>query len=184
MHIMLFGGAFDPPHNGHLQIAQAILDQRLADELWFVPCAAHPFGKKMSPAADRLAMVRRATEIPICTFEVERPATSYTIDTIEHFAELQPHDHFSWLIGSDQLPSFTRWQRWQDLVSHFTVFVYPRQDFPFEQLQVGMIVLKQLPLITISSTIIRELASKSASIDHLVPVGVAEYITAHNLYAI
>lgn len=183
MHIMLFGGAFDPPHNGHLQIAQAILDQQLADALWFVPCAAHPFGKKMSPSANRLEMLRRATELPISTFEVEKSATSYTIDTIEYFAKRQPNDHFSWLIGSDQLPSFTRWQRWQDLIKNFTVFVYPRQDFPFDQLQAEMVALKQLPLVTISSTLIRELASNNARIDQLVPASVAEYITRHRLYA-
>ena len=183
MHIMLFGGAFDPPHNGHLDISHAIVEQKIADEIWFIPCATHPFGKKMSPVADRLALLRLADHVTINTHEIDSVQTSYTFDTIEHFATTQPQHRFSWLIGSDQLPSFTRWHRWEDLIENYSVYVYPRQDFPFDQLQAGMITLKQLPRITISSTMIRALVQKNAPIDHLVSPAVASYIQEHHLYA-
>ncbi len=182
MHIMLFGGAFDPPHNGHIQITQAILDQGIAEHVWLIPCAQHPFGKKMSAAADRLAMLHEVGSLTINTYETDRTDTSYTIETIEHFAKNQPNDTFSWLIGSDQLPAFTRWHRWQDLVTKFRVYVYPRQNFPFEQMQAGMIALKKLPLITVSSTMIRTLVSEGKPISHLVPSTVDQYIQTHNLY--
>jgi nicotinate-nucleotide adenylyltransferase len=182
MHIMLFGGAFDPVHNGHLEIAQEIVEQKIADVIWFIPCAQHPFGKKMTAKEDRLAMLQLVEGVTINTFEIDQPTTSYTIETIEHFAKLQPTNTFSWLIGSDQLPSFTRWHRWQELVNDFTVFVYPRQDFPFDQLQAGMVALKQLPLVTISSTMIRDFVREHKSIEQFVPGAVGQYISTNHLY--
>lgn len=182
MHIMLFGGAFDPPHNGHLHVAQSIIDQHIADEIWFIPCAQHPFGKKMSPVSERVAMLRQADSLMINTYELEQTTISFTIETITHFATTMPEHSFSWLIGSDQLPSFTRWHRWEDLLKTYSVFVYPRQAFPFDGLQPGMIALKQLPLITISSTMVRQLVQEKKPFAQLVPPGVARYIIENNLY--
>lgn len=182
MHIMLFGGAFDPVHNGHLEIAREIVAQKIADAIWFIPCAQHPFGKEMTTKEDRLAMLQLVDGLTIDTFEIDQPTTSYTIETIEHFAKLQPTTTFSWLIGSDQLPSFTRWLRWEELVKNFTVFVYPRQDCPFDELQTGMVPLKQLPLVTISSTMIRDFVRNHKSIEQFVPVATAQYIFTKHLY--
>lgn len=183
MHILLFGGAFDPPHNGHLHIAAAVTSQHIADEVWFIPCAQHPFGKTMSPAADRLAMLQAADHLTISTYEIDKPTTSFTIDTIEYFAQSQPENTFSWLIGSDQLSAFSRWHRWQDLVNMWTVFVYPRQDFPFSPLEKGMVALHNVPMVTISSTQIRELVRSHQPFEHLVSPAVADYIGAKDLYA-
>lgn len=183
MHIMLFGGAFDPPHNGHLQIVRTILEQQLADDVLFVPCAQHPFGKQMSPAADRLEMLRRADAGAISTFEIEKTTTSFTIDTLEHFFQAQPEDSYSWLIGSDQLPTFNRWHRWEDILALTEVYVYPRENYPFSNLYPGMVALQSLPVISISSTLVRNLISSNQPISHLVPKAVAQYIYEKKLYA-
>lgn len=183
MNIILFGGAFDPIHNGHLSVAREIVEQQIASEVWFVPCATHPFGKQMSSASDRLAMLERAGKITVTTHELDNPTTSFSVDTIEFFAKTQPQHTFSWLIGSDQLPFFTRWHRWQDLVENFTVYVYPRDGSPFDQLQMGMVALTQLPVVAISSSMIRERVLQQQPIDDLVPSAVAQYILEKKLYA-
>ncbi len=179
---MLFGGAFDPPHNGHLAIAHAITEQKIADQIWFVPCAQHPFGKNMSTASDRLAMLRIADSLQISEYELDKKSMSYTIDTLEHFAATLPEHNFSWLIGSDQLPSFTKWHRWENLLTNFTVYVYPREGFPFVSLQNGMVALRNLPLVTISSTKVRELVKAKQPISNLVSLAVSKYIQQKALY--
>jgi len=189
MHILLFGGAFDPVHNAHLDIARAVLADKIADQVWLVPCAQHPFGKAMSSARDRLQMLEVAVSevsdarISVNTYELDQPEINFTFDTISHFAATEPEHTFSWLIGSDQLPSFTRWKNWQQLIVNFTVYVYPRQDFDFEQLQDAMIALKQLPLVTLSSTFIRESVKNGKDIGSFVPKPVADYIEEQSLYA-
>lgn len=183
MHIMLFGGAFDPPHLGHLQVAEAVVSHGQADEVRFVPCAQHPFGKTMTPAADRVAMLKLAGPLKLELFEIEQPTTNYSVDTLHHFASTQPEHRFSWLIGSDQLANFTRWHRWQELLEQYRIYVYPRQDFPFDPMLPGMVPLTNLAPIAISSTAIRTLVAQGEPIDHLVPPAVADYITRHHLYA-
>lgn len=179
---MLFGGAFDPPHNGHLLIAQKITEEKIADQVWFIPCATHPFGKKMTPADDRLAMLRLAGTLTINTHELDSPTISYTVDTIEYFAKSLPDDTFSWLIGSDQLPTFTKWHRWQALIHNFTIYVYPRQGYSFDQVQKEMVALTHLPTIALSSTMIREQVHQKLPITDLVPPNVAQYIAMKKLY--
>lgn len=182
MHIMLFGGAFDPPHNGHLEIATGVVVKKIADEVWFVPCATHPFGKKMSPVQDRIAMLESVGTLKIETYEAEQKATSFTVETVKHYSQTMPQHSFSWLIGSDQLPGFTRWERWEELLALCKVYVYPRKDHPFDALQPNMMPLRELPEITISSTKIRALVASGEPFEHLVPEAVASYIREKNCY--
>ena len=188
MHILLFGGSFDPVHNAHLEIARAVVSHSIADQVWLVPCSHHPFGKAMSSARDRQNMLELAilelndTRILVNSYELDQSKVSFTFETISQFAATRPEHTFSWLIGSDQLPSFSRWKNWQQLIKNYTVYVYPRQDFDFEQLQDGMIALKQLPLVTLSSTFIRESIQNNKNIGSYIPKPVADYIEEHSLY--
>lgn len=184
MHIALFGGSFDPPHLGHQQIAHFLIEQEIVDELWFVPCFQHPFAKNMSPAADRLAMLKLIS-IPhtsICTFELHQPQPSYSYDTLRHYRQTQPKDHFSWVIGSDQLTDFPRWHHYTQLLQDFSVYVYPRSGSTMYQLLSGMIPLTKAPMIDLSSTQIRTHCRQQQPIDHLVSPPVAAYIQSHQLY--
>ncbi len=67
MRIALFGGSFDPPHNGHLRVAQECVQHGYANEVWFVPCASHPFAKQLTDAKHRLEMLELATTQTIYT---------------------------------------------------------------------------------------------------------------------
>jgi len=181
---MLFGGAFDPPHIGHKKIASSVLKEGLADELWFIPAKDHPFSKIMSPAADRIAMLQSIMQpgTKICTYEIEKQGKSYSIETLEHFSKTQPEHEFSWIIGSDQLQSFHKWHRFQDMLSSFRVYVYPRSGYPFEPLYKQMIPLKNMQPIDVSSTEVREKVHRHAPINTCVLPAVSEYIQQHGLY--
>jgi nicotinate-nucleotide adenylyltransferase len=197
MRIALFGGSFDPPHLGHFQIALHILEEELADQVWFVPVKNHPFGKKMTADVYRIEMLQRllddgretlktkklpATALKVNTYEIEREEVSFSFNTLEHFAKENPADSFSWIIGSDNLTSFHKWYKAEELLEKYPVFVYPRLKFPFQPLMTGMIPLLKMPEIDISSTDIRQKISLGLSIRELVSPRQEKMISNQHFY--
>lgn len=185
MDIAVFGGAFDPPHLGHLTIARQLLRQKLADQVWFLPVKYHPFLKDLTPEHHRLAMLELTLEpgMKINTFELEQSETTYTYNTLQQLAQLNPQYTFSFVIGSDNLQKFNQWDHYQDLVKEFPFFVYPRQGFPLQPLYENMRVISDVEEVKISSTQIRELIAAKKSVPELVHPAVAQYITQHALYS-
>ena len=93
MNIVLFGGAFDPPHLGHQHITQSLLDQKIADEVWYVPTKEHPFSKPMTPAKHRLAMLELIVTDPrikIEEYELDKEGISYSRDTLDFLSQSHP----------------------------------------------------------------------------------------------
>lgn len=183
MNIGLLGGTFDPPHIGHTLIAQQVLDFCVVDEIWFVPTYNHTFQKPMSKPADRLAMTRmiQLPKTRVCALEIDHMLNGQTIDLLP----LLPKEHaYVFVMGSDQLPTFHLWGRWQELLKQIPFLVFPRYGYPNEPLYENMTVLSDESLIAanISSTKIRERVKRGLSIDHFVPKGVGEYIEEHRLY--
>jgi len=190
MKIILFGGAFDPPHLGHQQVSQAILDQDIADEVWYVPAKEHPFSKKMSQASHRVAMLELIINDPrvkIELFELNKTGVSYSRDTLDYLSAKYPEHTFSWVIGSDNLPEFHKWvdskgDNYQDLLKHYRFYVYPRQNFPIEPLYNNMIPLDNVDEVEVSSTTVREKISRGENVQGLVDPAVAVYIDSNQLY--
>ncbi len=184
MHIMLFGGSFDPPHNGHNQIAHEVLAKKIANQVWFIPCYSHPFSKSLSPSLHRVQMISFLTNgsIFVDDYEVQKEGTSYSFDTLTYFKTNKPEHTFSWLIGSDQLVSFHKWKNYKELLGSTKVYVYPREGFPFDPLYENMIPLIDFPLITISSTMVRERVKNGKDFSGLVPKEVEEYIFENEMY--
>jgi len=182
MRIALFGGSFDPIHNGHLAVAEQTITHAYADDVWFVPCASHPFAKQISDTQHRLAMLKLATSRTIYPYEIEKNTQSFSITTIRHAAQEFPQHTFCWLMGSDQLPAFQKWNEWQSLLSDFGALVYPRAGYPMSPLLPGMIDMKKVDEINISSTQVRQFASNQKDISPLVPQNVSAYIHAQKLY--
>ncbi len=184
MHIMLFGGSFDPPHMGHHKVAQHVVQSGICDELWFIPCRDHAFNKNMTPSTDRVAMLRLlsvpGTKIEL--YELEKTGKSYSYETLCYFRQTQPQNTFSWLIGADQLAVFHKWYKYQELLHDFQVYVYPRAGFATDSLQSGMTLLSDLPQIDASSTLVRQKMAAGESIADLVLPGVASYIHQFGLY--
>lgn len=184
MRIALFGGSFDPPHVGHLQVAKEVIRHKIVDDVWFIPCADHPFRKQMTSAVHRVAMLKLLSDFPVQSWELHREGPSYSIDTLEYAAKTFPEHTFFWLLGSDQLQSFQQWHRWKDLLAAFVVLVYPRMNFPLTTVPEGMIALPQLPQTNISSSQIRDAVREKKSIGALVPTAIARYIQTHALYKV
>jgi nicotinate-nucleotide adenylyltransferase len=190
MQIILFGGAFDPPHVGHQQITQSLLDQQLADEVWYVPAKEHPFSKPMSSAAHRLAMLKLIIDNPkvkIETYELEKDGVSYSRDTLDHLSNQYPEHTFSWIIGSDNLPDFHKWEDsqgrgYQDLLANYKFYVYPRKDYPMKPLYDHMLPLENVKEVEASSTEAREKIKQNKEIKGLIDQAVISYISQHQLY--
>jgi nicotinate-nucleotide adenylyltransferase len=191
MKILLFGGAFDPPHLGHHSITKNILDQNLADQIWYVPTKTHPFAKKLSLDKHRLKMlsflVATDKRTRIETFELDKDGVSFSHETLDSLSKKHPKHEFSWLIGSDNLKKFHLWgdskgRDFKEMLSKYRFYVYPRKGFEFFPLHENMIPLKNMEEIVVSSTLVKEKMEKDESIDALVMDEVIQYMEENNLY--
>lgn len=184
MKICLFGGAFDPPHLGHLHVAQSMLDQHICDEVWFVPVKQHPFGKEIPENGRRENMLKLVITqgMKIDRYELEHPGKSYSFGTLEALSKQYPEHQFSWVIGTDNLTEFHKWYKFEELLQKYTVYVYPRHGYPFEPWYPGMQKIEQVEEVRISSTEVREKVRNTQPIADLVDPAVEQYIRDNNLY--
>lgn len=183
MKIGLLGGAFNPPHNGHLLIAQQVLDFTNVDEVWFLPNYSQLPPKPVASASDRLAMTKLLSlpRTNVSTLEIDHQLNGDTIHLLPHL----PKEHtFSFIIGSDQLPTFHLWGNWKELLRHMPFLIFPRYGYPNEPLYPGMSMIGSPFLVgsNLSSTKIRERIKHNLSIDQFVPPKVSLYIDEHRLY--
>lgn len=189
MKVALLGGAFNPPHLGHLWIARQVLDFTDVDRVWYVPNFGQKyFGitphKVVASVEDRIAMTRLTEFSCVTTSTIE---TDHKLDgqTI-HLLPLLPAEHeFSFIIGSDQLPRFNQWYGYEELTKAMRFLVFPRFGYPIEQLYPGMEVVDHeefLVTTNISSTKVRARVAKNLPISGFVDPSVERYIYNHGLY--
>ena len=163
----LFGGSFNPVHEGHLTLANFVLQQGLADEVWFVVSPRNPL-KPTADASDahfRLEGVRHALKNhPGCfasDIEFSLPLPSYSVQTLRKAVAEYPSRAFLLLIGGDNLDVFTQWKDYQFLLDNFDILVYPRAGasnvVPSGWNRVRML---HAPMMDISSTQIRNSLTK------------------------
>lgn len=172
----LFGGSFNPIHNGHIALAEAV--RRLAglDEVWFVVSPQNPLKQRGDLLDDnlRLEMVRKALEghdhLVASDCELHLPRPSYTWDTLRHLATTHPDRRFSLIIGGDNWALFDRWYRHEDIIGNHRIIVYPRSGSTIDAatLPAG-VSLVDTPLLDVSSTEIRRRIRCGEPIDGLVP---------------
>lgn len=202
--LAVFGGSFDPVHQGHLNLAAQVVSQALADEVMFVPALFPPHKPERlsAAAADRLAMLQLALEgqapFSCSDIELQRGGTaSYTIDTMSVLSKVYPDCELYFLLGMDSLESLHTWHRAGELVQRFNFIVYPRPgvvvpslralDEHFgprsaRKLTAAIVTGEDLPLWDISSSQLRQLCAASADTAGLLPDRVREYIDARALY--
>lgn len=183
MNIGLLGGKFNPPHIGHILIAQQMLDFGGFDEVWFVPNFGQSFHEPVASVADRLAMTRcmKLSRTRISTIEIDNHLDGKTINLVPY---LPKGNTYTFIIGSDQLATFHLWGSYKELIQKLPFVIFPRYGYPNEPLYDHMTVVTHPALIAtnISSTKIRERVKLGLSIDDFVPEGVAVYIKKHTLY--
>lgn len=128
--IGLFGGSFDPPHEGHLLVAETALTRLRLDRLWWMVTPGNPLKDTsgLAPLAERIAACERLAAHPrivVCAPEV-RLASRYTADTVAALAMRRPGVRFVWVMGADNLATFHRWERWRDIAATMPVAVVDR----------------------------------------------------------
>ena len=159
---VLFGGSFNPVHEGHLTLADHVLQQGLADEVWFVVSPRNPL-KPTADASDALFRLEGVREAlvghPGCSasdLEFSLPLPSYSVQTLLKAVAEYPSRRFLLLIGGDNLDVFTQWKDYQYLLDNFDILVYPRSGAT-NKVPSGWnrIQILNAPMMDISSTEIR-----------------------------
>jgi len=192
MNIGIFGGTFNPPHMGHLIVAESVREQLHLDKILFIPSARPPHKSRNSivAATHRVEMTRRAiAENPyfeLSEIEIRRKGKSYTIDTLEQLKTLYPQDELFLIIGADELIDFHTWRYPDKILQFCQVVVINRPGFDISQVAndiIRKVVFAEVPNIEISSTEIREKVRLGKSIRYLVPAQIEQYILQSKIYS-
>lgn len=186
--IGIFGGSFNPVHNGHIMLAQYLAQHSLLDEVWLTLSPQNPLKISNSLLDDnhRLAMLNLAIEsyplLKVCDIELEMPRPSYTINTLDELSRRYPDYRFNVVIGGDNWNIIDRWKDYQRIINEYGVVIYPRPGYELSSTNNSNVVVVEAPLADISSTEIREAFANDKEARHLIPKKVAEYIIKHDLY--
>ena len=188
MKIGLYFGSFNPVHNGHLIIAQHLLNETDLSKVWFVVSPQNPFKqqKTLLNEYDRLHLVNKAIEgsndLKAIDIEFKLPKPSYTIDTLHYLHEKYPDYDFSIIMGSDSFQNLDAWKNAVQLKSRYVIYVYERPGFPLPSTGSSNVINIKAPLLQISATHIRNLIQRHKSIRFLVPDIVKDEIEQNNYY--
>jgi nicotinate (nicotinamide) nucleotide adenylyltransferase len=182
----IIGGTFDPIHFGHIHLAVMMMETHNLDEVWFIPSLQNPFKKEpTTPFEHRFKMVELAI-VGIPSFkalpiEAERPPPSYTIDTVKELKKRHPNKSFHLLLGDDHLDSLSQWKDVKELFEIAPPLVATRSAVPKEIIPLIKNGITKIPLLEISSTMIRERLKKGLYCKHLVRETVLDYIQQNRL---
>jgi nicotinate-nucleotide adenylyltransferase len=172
----LYFGSFNPIHNGHLIIANHILNETALQEIWFVVSPQNPFkvSSTLLNEYDRLFLVQKSIEndprLKASDIEFSLSKPSYTATTMAYLRDKYPAREFSIIMGSDSFQNIAKWHNYRAIVDHYPIFIYLRPGFPVENLvNAASIQIMQAPLLEISATHIRNLIREGKSIKYLVP---------------
>lgn len=195
----IYGGTFDPVHNGHLKLVSNLCRKNLIDQVIFVPTARppHKVGSTITPAKLRYEMLKLATNdyenFFISDIELDQTKCTYTFDTAEYFSRFLREQLYI-VIGTDSLRELSTWYKAENLVRDFKFIIYQRPSYAVPDTadlirQFGLKSAEKLinsvirdELYFISSTMVRERSGTSEDIRDLVPATVRDYIDYHRLY--
>lgn len=198
--IGLFGGAFDPPHDAHVALARAAIDELRLNRLHIAPTGdAWHKTRPLSPGVHRLAMCRLAfADVPhvvVDDRELLRDGPTYTIDTLTELQAEYPGAALFLQIGADQAAAFHTWRRAADILRIATLSIAVRADpsgvagqfdlndpLPGLMVDAARVRVLGLPAMPHSATDVRRRVAAGLPIDHLVPAPVAGYIADNHLY--
>jgi nicotinate-nucleotide adenylyltransferase len=188
MKIGLFFGSFNPVHNGHLIIAQHLLNETDLSQVWMVVSPQNPFKESAQLLNEyhRLHLVRLATEktpaIKPVDIEFRLPKPSYTINTLTYLMEKYPDHHFSIIMGSDSIQNIAKWKNAEIIMNDYPIYVYRRPGFEAANPLVKNLIVIDAPLLSISSSHIRGLIQRQKSIQFLLPEEVRAELERNNYY--
>ncbi len=198
MRLGVLGGTFDPPHVGHVRLAEAAVDHLQLDKLVFVP-AGEPWrkaGQPMSAAEHRLEMTWLAVDslprMDVSELDLNRPGPSYTVDTLGDLLALYgPDTELFFVLGEDALLDMPNWKEPHRIVALARLAVAlrsPGRELDVTELEGAIpgvsrrLIVLPMTFVDVSATAIREWARKSVPLEGLVPPAVEAYIKDHALY--
>ncbi len=186
----LFFGSFNPIHNGHLMMANHIVEFTDLEEIWFVVSPQNPLKEKISlaPDYDRVEMIRRAIDddprFRVSDIEMHLPRPSYTIHTLTYLSEKYPGRTFVLIIGGDNLQYFHKWKNPEEILNQYQLYVYARPGFAGGAYATHpSIKVIEAPLIEVSSSYIREALRSGHDVRYFLHPHVYQYILKEGLYA-
>jgi len=186
--IGIFGGSFDPIHNGHVEAARLAMCALELDEVVFVPAGDQWQKSGQTAAKHRLAMVRLAiagqSGFTVSTVDIDRAGPTYTADTLSELAHAYPGDKLFFILGSDALKGIETWNRATEVLdlAQFVVLTRPGFELEIPSLAEGRVWVLEVPALDISSTGFREGIANHTAVTDLVPQAVLRYIGDNNLY--
>jgi len=186
--IALYFGSFNPIHNGHLIVANYLLNQTDIEKLWLVVSPQNPNKQENSLLNEyqRLHLTKLATEnderIKVSDIEFNLPRPSYTIDTLTYLSEKYPQHQFSILMGADSFQNLPNWKNANQLLANYPIYVYPRQGFSISNKMGAQFNSIDAPMLNLSATYIRKCVASGKSIRYMVPDLVREEIEKGGYY--
>lgn len=181
----IFGGTFDPIHNGHINIAYETLYKLHMDKVIFMPSGnpPHKRSKKVTDAYLRYEFVKMAVsgekKFEVSSYEIQDKSLSYTYKTLEHFKKLEPDTEWYFIAGFDSLMDIDKWKNVESIMKNCTFIVLVRSGYKsdhvlaqkkkIEQKYNAHIILLDIPILEISSTGIRDKIRKNQNVSHLMP---------------
>jgi nicotinate-nucleotide adenylyltransferase len=199
MRLGLFGGTFDPVHYGHLLLAECCREQCALDQVWFVPCGQPPHKRReLTPGHERVEMLQLATSgyapFSVCSLEIDRPGTSFTVDTLAEIRQSQSEAELFFLMGADSLHDLPGWREPARILELATLVVVRRPQTPppdFSLLAPLLLaepgtarrdLVVDMPQLDYSSKVLRDRVAAGQSIRFRTPRAVEKYIETHGLY--
>ncbi len=192
--IGIFGGTFNPPHNGHVRLANNVAEILGLDKVLIVPSCIppHKIPGKLAQGSERTQMCRLAfgenKKFEISTIELERGDKSYTVETLRELKKLYPDDELYFIVGSDMLQSFTKWYMWEEILSLAYLCAASREKgyeadlSAFTAEQKERIIFLDIEPFEVSSTQIRNSIAGDGEDNDLIDRKVLDYIRANGLY--
>ena len=192
MKICLFGGTFDPPHIGHLLIAQTVCEAEDFDKVLFIPAFTSPYKKSITSVEHRIQMVKTAIvdnpKFEYSDVDILRGGVSYTIDSIMDVKRKMKleNDHLYYLIGSDSLIDLKNWKEPKEILDECKVIVAIRPGFRPSDIPpwiLQKVHFANIPRFELSSSKIRSRWVKDLTIRYMVTLPIWEYINQNQLYS-
>ena len=193
----IYGGSFDPIHNGHITLAGHAVRECGLDKLIFMPAYVSPFkqDKDVTGGSDRCSMIEKVLPLNaafrLSRYELNRESPSYTIETLRHWDSMLEGE-LCFVLGFDSMVQVDKWYEGEEILRNYHLITCIRPDTDYTE---GMhrveefraeysaeITILKMPPVDISSTVIRERASSGEPLTGMVPKGVEEYIIEHDLY--
>lgn len=183
--IGILGGTFDPPHLGHLMIAEIVRETLDLEEIWFMPAGEPPHKKQaMTGGQDRLHMLEHAIKdnpyFKSIDIELGRTGKSYTFDTMCALTNEHPNTRFYFIIGADMVEYLPHWNSIEELSTIVNFVGVKREGYQLETPYPVSTV--DIPVMDISSTLIRKRLKSNLTVRYLIPEAVYVYIKENDLY--